>query len=159
MSQIAEDTGIGRATLYKYFSGVEEILQAWHQQQITSHLEQLREIGNRPGGARDRLEAVLLAYGGICRRRGQHHLQRPHGGQLAALVHGDHQMAPAEQQLRALIHDLVAEATRAGELRDDIDLDELVTYCLSALDASHDFESDAAVQRLVDLILRGLRPD
>ncbi|MGH9199575.1 MAG: TetR/AcrR family transcriptional regulator, partial [Acidimicrobiia bacterium] len=30
MSQIAEDTGIGRATLYKYFPDVEAILSAWH---------------------------------------------------------------------------------------------------------------------------------
>src|SRR6266508_4210937 len=37
MSQIAEHTGIGRATLYKYFSGVEAILLAWHERQITGH--------------------------------------------------------------------------------------------------------------------------
>ncbi len=31
MSQIAEETGIGRATLYKYFPDVEAILLAWHE--------------------------------------------------------------------------------------------------------------------------------
>jgi len=36
MSQIAEDTGIGRATLYKYFPDVEAILLAWHERQITA---------------------------------------------------------------------------------------------------------------------------
>jgi AcrR family transcriptional regulator len=30
MSRIAEDSGIGRATLYKYFPDVESILAAWH---------------------------------------------------------------------------------------------------------------------------------
>src|SRR6266849_6773540 len=35
MSHIAEETGIGRATLYKYFSGVEAILLAWHERQVT----------------------------------------------------------------------------------------------------------------------------
>ena len=39
MSPIAEETGIGRATLYKYFAGVEEILLAWHERQIIAHLE------------------------------------------------------------------------------------------------------------------------
>ncbi len=34
MSQIAEQTGIGRATLYKYFSDVEAILVAWHERHI-----------------------------------------------------------------------------------------------------------------------------
>ena len=38
MSQIAEQTGIGRATLYKYFPDVEAILLAWHERQVTGHL-------------------------------------------------------------------------------------------------------------------------
>ena len=41
MSQIARDTGIGRATLYKYFPDVESILHAWHQRQIDGHLKDL----------------------------------------------------------------------------------------------------------------------
>jgi AcrR family transcriptional regulator len=40
MSQIAETTGIGRATLYKYFPDVEANLVAWHERQITAHLAQ-----------------------------------------------------------------------------------------------------------------------
>jgi len=36
MSQIAEETGIGRATLYKYFPDVEAILLAWHERQINA---------------------------------------------------------------------------------------------------------------------------
>ena len=39
MSQIAEQTGIGRATLYKYFPDVEAILFAWHERQVSGHLE------------------------------------------------------------------------------------------------------------------------
>jgi AcrR family transcriptional regulator len=61
MSQIAEATGIGRATLYKYFSGVEAILAAWHERQVTSHLNYLVEVGNHPGNTGERLEAVLEA--------------------------------------------------------------------------------------------------
>ena len=41
MSQIAENTGIGRATLYKYFPDVEAILMEWHQRHVTRHLELL----------------------------------------------------------------------------------------------------------------------
>lgn len=159
MSQIAQDSGIGRATLYKYFSGVEEILQAWHQHRIAGHLEQLREASNRPEGARDRLEAVLLAYGRMLRQRGQHHRQQPHGEQLAALLHRGDQVAPAEQQLRDLIRNLLVEATHAGDVRDDISPDELVAYCLHALDAAHTLESEAALQRLLTVVLVGLQPD
>src|SRR5438046_10020276 len=44
MSQIAEETGIGRATLYKYYPDVEAILVAWHERHVTSHLEQLSAL-------------------------------------------------------------------------------------------------------------------
>ena len=58
MSQIAETTGIGRATLYKYFADVEAILVAWHERQISGHLEQLAKVRGRAGTAYQRLEAV-----------------------------------------------------------------------------------------------------
>jgi AcrR family transcriptional regulator len=62
MSQIAEKTGIGRATLYKYFSDVGAILLAWHERQITSHLTQLAEVRDQSADAGERLAAVLEAY-------------------------------------------------------------------------------------------------
>src|ERR687891_1587020 len=62
MSQIAEETGIGRATLYKYFSDVEAILLAWHERQISGHLDYLAEVRDQAGDPRERLEAVLEAY-------------------------------------------------------------------------------------------------
>jgi AcrR family transcriptional regulator len=49
MSQIAEATGIGRATLYKYFPDVEAILVAWHERQVTAHLAQLAELRDQAG--------------------------------------------------------------------------------------------------------------
>src|SRR5216684_6374194 len=61
MSQIAEKTGIGRATLYKYFTDVEAILIAWHERQVTRHLQHLAEVRDRAGDPSDRLEAVLEA--------------------------------------------------------------------------------------------------
>ena len=59
MSQIAEETGIGRATLYKYFPDVDSILLAWHERQISAHLEQLGEVRDRGGTPYGRLESVL----------------------------------------------------------------------------------------------------
>src|SRR3990172_8498304 len=70
MAQIAEDTGIGRATLYKYFPGVEEILLAWHERQVRSHFKQLVQIRDQPGNAGQRLAAVLEAYALIAQQTG-----------------------------------------------------------------------------------------
>ena len=57
MSQIAEKAGIGRATLYKYFSDVESILVAWHKRHISAHLQQLADVRDQASGASERLEA------------------------------------------------------------------------------------------------------
>lgn len=152
MSQIAEQTGIGRATLYKYYPNVEAILLAWHERQISGHLQHLAQIRDQPGGAAERLERVLEAFALISRESRGHH-----DAELAAFLHADRRVAIAQQQLRAMIRDLVAEGARSGELRDDIAPDELAIYCLHALGAATTLPSKAAVRRLVAVTLAGLR--
>src|SRR4030095_9701617 len=62
MSDIAEATGIGRATLYKSFPNVEMILSAWHQRHVEAHLAELGRIQQRTADAVGRLHAVLRRY-------------------------------------------------------------------------------------------------
>jgi AcrR family transcriptional regulator len=152
MSEIAEKTGIGRATLYKYFPDVEAILLAWHERQITSHLEHLAEVRDQTMGAGNRLEAVLVAYGLISQRSHGHH-----DAELAAFLHQDQHVGHARQQLRHMIRELVAEGAKAGEFRDDIAPEELASYCLHAIAAAGSLPSKAAVHRLVMITLAGLR--
>jgi AcrR family transcriptional regulator len=152
MSQIAEETGIGRATLYKYFSGVEAILFAWHERQITGHLEYLAEVRDQAGDAGERLEAVLEAYALI-----SHESHGHHDTELAAFLHRDEHVARAQRQLRDMIRDLLTEGAAAGDLRDDVAPDELAGYCLHALAAARGLPSKAAVRRLVTVTLAGLR--
>jgi AcrR family transcriptional regulator len=153
MSQIAEEAGVGRATLYKYFSGVEAILFAWHERQITGHLEYLAAVRDEADDASARLEAVLEAFALISLESQGHR-----DTELAAFLHGDEQVARAQEQLRAMIRDLLTEGAEAGELRDDIAPDELASYCLHALAAASSLQSKAAVRRLVTVTLAGLRP-
>jgi len=153
MSQIAEATGIGRATLYKYFPDVEAILVAWHERQITGHLQQLAELRDLAGDAGGRLAAVLEAYALI-----SHESHGHHDTGLAAFLHRDEQVARAQQQLRDMIRDLLTEATEAGDVRADVAPDELASYCLHALAAAGRLPSKAAVRRLVTVTLAGLRP-
>lgn len=158
MSEIAAKTGIGRATLYKYFPDVEAILVAWHERHISGHLEHLAELRAGPGDAGRRLEAVLEAYALIHRERVKHQPSEHHATELAALLHRDKQLAGAQQQLNHMIRDLVIEAAKAGHVRDDVAADVLATYCLHALKAASTLPSDVAVRRLVEVTLAGLRP-
>jgi AcrR family transcriptional regulator len=153
MSQVAEATGIGRATLYKYFRDVEAILGAWHEREIRAHLEQLAEARDRAIGAIGRLEAVLATYALIAyESHGQH------DADLTSLLHRDERVASAEHQLRDMIGRLLVDAVGSGDIRDDIASDELVTYCLHAIRAARRQPSKPAVHRLVGLTLAGLRP-
>lgn len=153
MSQIAEATGIGRATLYKYFPDVEAILLAWHEREVSAHLEQLAQARDAAADARGRLEAVLEAYALIA-----HESRGHHDSELAALLHRDEQVARAEQHLRSMMRQLLADAAAAGDVRDDIGPDELASYCLHALSAASSLPSRGAVRRLVAVTLAGLRP-
>jgi len=158
MSAIAEQTGIGRATLYKYFPDVEAILAAWHERQIAGHLAQLSEIRDQDGNASQRLERVLGAYALIQHERVQHHRHQPHGTELAALLHPDQHVARAQHHLRDMFRDLLVQAAATGDIRDDVAPGELANYCLHALTAASSLPSKAAVHRLVALTLAGLRP-
>jgi AcrR family transcriptional regulator len=155
MSQIAEKTGIGRATLYKYFPNVEAILLAWHERQVSGHLDYLAEVRDRAGDSGERLEEVLEAYALISHERFSY---EHHGPELPALLHRGVHVTGAQQQVHDMIKELLIEAAETGDVRDDVAPEELASYCLYALGAASSLPSEAAVRRLVGVTLAGLRP-
>jgi AcrR family transcriptional regulator len=159
MSEIAETTGIGRATLYKYFSDVESVIFAWHERQVSRHLAELEEVRDRAEPSR-RLEAVLEVYA-------RHHRERA-GSALTPMLHpepvhpgssghgGDGHHHSAHQHLTDLITELISERVRAGAIRDDVPPRELANYCLHALSAAATLQSSAAIDRLCTVVLAGI---
>ncbi len=152
MSQIAAEAGIGRATLYKYFPDVEAILLAWHERLVATHLDHLTHVSAQAGGPGRRLDAVLQAYARIGSESGRHP-----GGEVAAALHRGEHAARAEQRLRELFQGLLTQAAATGDVRDDVAPVELASYCLHALGAARSMPSKAAVDRLVQVTLAGLR--
>lgn len=153
MTQIAEQTGIGRATLYKYFSDVDAILHAWHARRISAHLHQLADVRDHAAHPGQQLEAVLQAYALISHRT-RHHPD----AELVTVLHRDQHIGLAQQQLHDMIRDLIADGARTGNLRDDMASDELANYCLHALAAAASLPSEVAVHRLVTVTMSGLEP-
>lgn len=150
MSEIAERSGIGRATLYKYFADVEAVLAAWHERHVHEHLSALAATARRPGAPGDRLQAVLERYALMVFER--------HRSDLAALLHRADHVAEAHSQLHEFVRSLVVEGGRAGDVRDDVPPDELTSFCLQALGAAQTLTSKAAVRRLVAVTVAGLQP-
>jgi AcrR family transcriptional regulator len=153
MSQIAEETGIGRATLYKYFPDVEAILQTWHERQIGGHLEHLIQVRDSAHTPFQRLRVVLESYAAIV------HGSRTHkDSELAALLHRDGHVHAAERHLRKMVKELLATAAESGEVRSDVPPLELATFCIHALNAASSIPHQTAVNRLVQVIVDGLAP-
>ena len=152
MSRIAEQSGIGRATLYKYFADVEAILLAWHERHIAGQLERLAALRDQVGDPGERLKAVLETHALV---RHEHHAT-----ELAAALHRGHggeHVAQAHQRLAGILRELLIECARDGSVRDDVAPRELASYCLNALGAAGALPSKAAVRRLVAVTLAGLR--
>ena len=148
MSLVAEETGIGRATLYKYFPDVEAILVAWHERQITRHLAEIEKATGGVSGATARVTAALASYGRM--------VHAHHGSGFAAALHRRPHAQEAERRLHQFVSILIADAAAAGEMRADVDANELAHFALAGLAAASRLRSDGAVQRLVSVILRGL---
>lgn len=153
MSRIAQEAGIGRATLYRYFPDVAAILQARHDNLVLDHLRRLDELRQGPGDAMARLEAVSQAYARLQLMRAQHGTP-----ELATLVHKPEHLRDADLRLLRLFEELLAETAATGKVRGDVAVRELAIYCLSALGAAGSLSSEEAVQRLVSLTLAALRP-
>ncbi len=154
MSQIAERTGISRATLYKYFPDVDAILGAWHERHVAAHLNHLVAIGDQTADPGERIRAVLQAY---ALSRYEMSLDK-HGAHLVADLHHGQHVAGAQRALEQHLRNLLIDGVASGDIRDDIAPQELAGYCMSALAASSNLSSKAAVRRLVTITLDGLRP-
>ena len=148
MSQIAEATGIGRATLYKYFPDVQAVLHAWHERLIDRHLQRLAEARDNAGDPLGQLRAVLQAYAAI--------RQAQPAGDLAAGLHRGAHIAQAHRHLHDFLTDLVRDAADAGHVRADVPPGELAEFCLHALGAAAALGEPEAVARLVAVTLAGL---
>lgn len=158
MAEIAHRTGIGRATLYKYFPDVEAVVLAWHQRSVRADLDRLVQVAGLDGEPGERLRRVLAAYASMHQEREEHHqpdlaalLQRQHAGSAHADAHAD---------LERFVRDLVAAAAESDQVRRDVPAQELAAYCLHALRAASTLHSKVAVHRLVEVTLTGLQaPD
>jgi AcrR family transcriptional regulator len=153
MSRIAQDAGIGRATLYKYFSDIESILTDWHDEQVARHLTQLRQLRFSAADPEHRLAKALEALATMSYQADRH----GEGAEVAASLHTSDRVTEAERDLHALFLGMIQDAVESGHVREDIPAEELVTYCLNAAMGARHLSSQAAVHRLIQLAMAGLK--
>jgi AcrR family transcriptional regulator len=160
MAQVAKQSGIGRATLYKYFPGVEEIVAEHVLQTVRSHhdvLERAVEGVEDPVDAIRACLTILLEYFGTEGHRSASTAVNPE--QFSPEVGRD--VREAFARMHGLLTDLVVDARRAGRLREDVDahftaqlLYQMLAAGRAAVVAGR-MTAGEAVERIMEQFLHG----
>jgi AcrR family transcriptional regulator len=124
MTGVAEASGIGRATLYKYFPDVEAILLAWHERQVALHLQQLAAARDGAAGPLAQLVPVLETFAQLA--TGEHE-------EVMGFLHRAEHVARADHHVLRFVADIIEAGAAAGELRSDIPTVELARFSIQAV--------------------------
>lgn len=154
MADVARRAGISRATLYKYFPGVEEILAGHMIQEVLREHLRLEEQLELVEAPLDRLRLVLghlLAYFATPEHRADAAVVDP--GRFSPAVAAE--VRTAMDRLHAMIRDLVVEATASGALRHDADPDFLAEVFQHLLTAGREMvvRGDRTAEAVTDAVM------
>ena len=133
IQDVAQASGISRATIYRYFPGRAQLLQA-----ITDYdqARQLQEVRIRAAAAASMEEAVAIAaevlWVAALRFRTSEHLANRDRGLANYLVF---QRADRSEWITELVGPYVQRAREAGELPSEVSLDDAIGWIVMTLSA------------------------
>ena len=143
MSQIAQQAGISRATLYTYFSNVDEILRSWHRSLIDQHLTAI-EHATHHADPKARLAAACESHIDVLATHQANTTLQHH--------HTDADTLAGLQRLHQVFEQLVAAALPTKIERNGLTTNDYTHYLLAALEAAPRLRNRTAQRRLVDLV-------
>ena len=148
--EIAEQAGVGIGTVYRHFPQRADLIAAVFRREIDACADAAPILAaeHAPGEALARWMQRYAAF--VATKRG-----------LAAALHsGDPAFEPLrgyfERRVRPALHTLLDAAAAAGEIRADVDSDELISAVASLGASMHD-NGAGQPQRMVALLMDGLR--
>jgi AcrR family transcriptional regulator len=133
IQDVAQASGISRATIYRYFPGRAQLLQA-----ITDYdqASQLQEVRIRAAATASLEEALAIAaevlWVAALRFRTSEHLANRDRGLANYLVF---RRADRSEWITELIRPYVQRAREAGELPSDVSLDDAIEWIVTTLSA------------------------
>jgi len=167
VAAIADRAGIGKGTVYEYFSSKDELLFAvfeWMNEGIFDRIHGLIEVG---GTTLERLRSLLDLGAQITREqmemqavvldfwsasRGTRVEERYNQACLATF-----------RSYRRLLADVIREGQTAGEIRSDVDPEAVATMVVAAMDGlgvqiffDRELDPDTTVSGFGDVLLAGL---
>lgn len=151
MGLVAENAGISRATLYKYFAGVQEILLTAHEDHVARHLAALAAARSKAASPQEALIAMLSRYARIC-----FHRDRAASAEIHGMVHAGPQHARNQSAVHDLFAQVIRDAQAVAQVRSDMGAKELAAFSVSALDAAATGYNEPDLERLVRLVAEAL---
>ena len=147
MAEIARRAGVGMATLYRNFPGRRELLEALYADEVDALCGAVATVGGTTPG--DRFEAWVLRFFEYFNSK------RHIADELLRHVGGDDPLFGGHRR-RVLTAGapLLAAAQAAGEVRADLDLDQMLAMVAAIAKLPGD---DAYVQPILRAALDGLR--
>jgi AcrR family transcriptional regulator len=149
LDEIARAAGVGIGTLYRHFPTRDDLVVAVFREQ-TDELQRLAEqllVSNDPGEALATWLHEQLLQASTCRGL---------GAEAMLTMLAQHDEPPACEAMRAAGAALLARAQAAGEVRDGVEIDDLVRMVQAVSLAAEECD-DGTAERLFSLLLDGIR--
>jgi AcrR family transcriptional regulator len=152
LDEIARAAGVGIGTLYRHFPTRGALVQAVfveHVETLQAEADQLL-VSDTPGEALAQWLRAHLVQGAACRGLGAE--------AMLAMLDAPSTEPPACAGMRSSGAALLARAQAAGDVRTDVDVDDLMRMMQAIELAVEDSPDQSSSQRLFELVLDGLRP-
>ena len=152
MRAIAAEAGVGIATLYRHFPTRESLVTAIYRDQVTRLVDGARQLLAElpPSSA---LRSWMDLFGDwIATKNGMLDTL------LAMIQSGEISHTETRTQLLAAIAEILAAGRLAGDLRGDISAEDVAAGLIGIFTVARPPDHEAMANRLLDILLDGLRP-
>lgn len=152
LDEIAKKADVGAGTLYRHFPTREALMEAVYRNEI----ENLAEAGGELSGKLPPVEALrawlLLFVEAIATKQ----VIAPALNKL--LGEPKKVFAACHAQIHEAIRGLVKRAVQSGDIRKDLDPDDLLRALVGVSNVASDPDWQQSARRLVDILVSGSRP-
>ena len=152
MRAIAREAGVGIATLYRHFPTRESLVDAVYHDQVERLTVGARELLAAFPPAEAMRRWMDLFGDWLMTKHGMIHTL------LAMIESGEIALAQTRAELLAVIDSILAAGRAAGELRADVTAEDISASLLGIFTVAGKPGQRAQADRLLDLLMDGLRP-
>ncbi len=164
VGDIIRAAGVSRATIYKHFADKAEIFDAVVGREMSEMLAENRRAMEQETTTRDRLRAVITTHAELVRRKVN--LLRVTKDRFAEIVpHTQERVREMTVVSTALFEEIIQQGVDDGEIEvDDVKLTAIAAFCaakgifMNAVVDVWEADRDVIVDRMVDMLMDGLRP-